>query len=92
MRLIEIDEFSTVELWRGRRLYLEDATGPRIVTLPKGAMHCSGNKTISFLYFGGSNGSQVQVSGSVKRGRVAAFAAGVVESERPGAQFVRSLK
>lgn len=47
MRIIDIRKAVNVELWTGRRLFIEDGDGPAVYSLPKGAMSAH-RTTISF--------------------------------------------
>lgn len=71
MRLIQIDDYATVELWPGRRLFLGNPDGVMLVTLPKSAMSVSlSSQTSGFIYFGTASRSTVQISGTKKKGRL----------------------
>lgn len=84
MRLINIDEHATVELWPGRRLFLGDPEGMSLVTLPRSAMSVSpSNSTTGFIYFGTAAHSTVQIRGSKAKGRLLALADAIIEMERP---------
>lgn len=84
MRLIQLDDHATVEIWPGRRLFLGNPDGMSLVTLPKSAMSVSlTNQKSGFIYFGSAARSTVQISGSKAKGRLMALADALVEMERP---------
>jgi len=86
MRLLNLDGFDSIELWRGRRLYCTSSAGPQIISLPRGAMTTSRSKTTQFISFGSPTRTSCQVSGSARKGLVEVLAAGIVELERPAAR------
>lgn len=89
MRLIQLDDYSTVEVWPGRRLFLGGSSGSMLISLPKAAMTVSlNNDKTGFIYFGGAAKSTVQITGSKTKGRIAALADAIVEQERPAAGAV----
>lgn len=84
MRLIQIDEHATVELWPGRKLFLGNDDGMSLITLPRSAMSVSlSNGTTGFIYFGTAAKSTVQITGSKAKGRLMALADAILEMERP---------
>jgi len=84
MRLIQIDDYSTVEVWQGRKLFLGSPDGMLILAMPRSAMSVSLNtNNIGFIYFGSAARSTVQITGSKAKGRLMALADAIVEMERP---------
>lgn len=60
MRIIDIRKAVNVELWTGRRLFVEDGDGPAVYSLPKGAM--SAHRTT--ISFGSVTRTTVQIVGT----------------------------
>lgn len=83
MRLINIDEHATVELWPGRKLFLGNPDGMQLVSLPRQAMSSSLYSTNGFIYFGTAARSTVQITGTKTKGRLLALADAILEMERP---------
>lgn len=83
MRLIQIDEHDTVELWPGRKLFMTGPNGTSIIALPRTCMVLTLHPKNGFVHFGPSGRSTVQVTGSRAKGRLEALAAAIVEAERP---------
>lgn len=83
MRIIGLDEFDSIELWRGRRLYCTSSAGPQIFALPRGAMTVTRSNTTVFISFGTPTRSTCQITGSERRGRADALARGIIQMERP---------
>lgn len=89
MRLIQLDDHATVELWPGRRLFLGNPDGMSLINLPRSAMTASlFNQKIGFIYFGTAARSTVQISGSKAKGRLLALADAITEMERPDGRVV----
>lgn len=82
MRIINIDDHATAEVWSGRRLFLGSPSGMLLINLPRAAMSVSLHDEIGFIYFG-SSPSTVQITGSKAKGRLLALADAIAEMERP---------
>ncbi len=76
MRIIQLDNLRSIELWPGRRLAIEDGDGLALYALPKGAMSQHG-RTLSF----GAGRSAVQLVGAASM--IKTIAKTVLEIERP---------
>lgn len=85
MRVINIDEHSTVEVWPGRRLFLGSPSGMLLINLPRAAMSVSLHNEVGYIYFGTAARSTVQITGSKAKGRLLALADAIAEMERPTA-------
>lgn len=87
MRDIDVDKFGTVELWKGRRLLLLTDEGMQLFALPRGALTTTRyNGTMSALFGSGANATRL--TGSHKKGRLAALVAVLIEMERPAGSRV----
>ncbi len=85
LRDIDVDQYRQVEVWRGRRLLLEGADGSvLLMKLPGGAMSRSaGVKDHVAASFGSVSATSVRLTGSARKGRLAAIVHAIIEMERP---------
>ena len=88
MRTINLDDYTTLELWSGRRLYAADATtgGFIIIALPKGAVVVTPGKTDASndqAAFGSVGATTLLVNGNHGKGRVTMLAVMLQVMEQP---------
>lgn len=91
MRIINIDDHATAEVWSGRRLFLGSPSGMLLINLPRAAMSVSLHDEIGFIYFGTAARSTVQVTGSKTKGRLLALADAIIEMDRPATALGRKV-
>lgn len=83
MRTIIInDDIRVVELWPGRRLYLESADGVALYALPRGSM----SQMRGSLSFGSTNRTTVRLEGTPKT--IATIAKAILAAELTGESLV----
>jgi hypothetical protein len=90
MRTIHLDDCKVIELWGGRRLFCSGSgdDDPSIINLPRGSMTTLNGSRNQQLMFGTVGKTTLIVSGSRSKGKVAALAQAIIESERPDARVV----
>lgn len=92
MRTINLDDYATVEVWPGRRLYCTSPDDlPSIFQLPRSTMTGLQGKERDQLHFGTLDRTTVLVSGSHKKGRAWMLADALISAERPDEEGVVAL-
>lgn len=92
MRTINLDDYATVEVWPGRRLYCTSPDDlPSLFQLPRSTMTGLQGKERDQLHFGTLARTTVLVTGSHKKARVLMLADALVSAERPDEEKVVAL-
>lgn len=85
MRTIDIDTYSVIELWPGRRLLCMNGDDPALlISLPRSAMAVITGRERAQLTFGSATKTSVVVSGPKQR--IASLATMIVTAEQPDAR------